>query len=353
MFSIFEDVKIVQGHLRSLIMDITRGKIHFIPNTLAAFLLKYHQDKKYDLVIERYKERYPGLYAEYHDFLIENEFVFDIKEAQLSNFPPIPFNSDNPFLLDCIIIHLSDMNAAGFLQLLQLSPLITKNIVIYCSTNHLSPENIELVIRSLNIDNPRMVNIVAHEQYQVLIDGLLAERKLFIARYTPDIINHTFINQTSHPEKPVLSYNMLLYAEALRFNVYFNKKMFITEKGGIKNSHELPDIFGNVNEIDNRGMLEDIVASPEFGKYWRINKDSILVCNQCELRYICTSSAIPTPVKGRPAYIQTECSYNPFIAKWQDEDGYKSLAASGISTEGGLLHTDEQVLNKAYSEAGL
>ena len=68
--------------------------------------------------------------------------------------------------------------------------------------------------------------------------------------------------------------------------------------------------------MENSGRLE---------KNWYIRKDNIDVCQNCEYRYICTDCRAfikdPNNIFSHPL----KCTYNPYIAKWKDEDGWISV----------------------------
>ena len=45
---------------------------------------------------------------------------------------------------------------------------------------------------------------------------------------------------------------------------------------------------------------------------------------------MCSDKRMPIVRKGTEVYFLEECNYNPYIAKWNNEVGYKTLAESGI-----------------------
>jgi radical SAM protein with 4Fe4S-binding SPASM domain len=106
--------------------------------------------------------------------------------------------------------------------------------------------------------------------------------------------------------------------------------LYIGKNGEIKNSPESLTIFGNINEIEKTDDVLRIINSTEFQKYWYVNKDSIDVCKQCEFRHMCVDNRIPKQRNIKEWYMETECNYNPFIAKWDYEEGYKTLLECGV-----------------------
>jgi SPASM domain peptide maturase of grasp-with-spasm system len=107
-------------------------------------------------------------------------------------------------------------------------------------------------------------------------------------------------------------------AEAQSYNTCLNRKLCIDHNGNIKNCLAMDKIFGNILEDD----IIKIVNSSDFQSLWQITKDQIEVCKDCEFRYICTDCRCfikdPDNIYSQPA----KCGYNPYIAKWKDQDGY-------------------------------
>src|SRR5690606_6781214 len=74
------------------------------------------------------------------------------------------------------------------------------------------------------------------------------------------------------------------YMENVLYNCCLNKKISIDEHGIIKNCPSMKTSYGGV---ENK-MLREVIEEDAFKKYWKINKDSIRECQDCELRYMCT-----------------------------------------------------------------
>ena len=79
--------------------------------------------------------------------------------------------------------------------------------------------------------------------------------------------------------------------------------------------------FGHILKTN----LNDVVNNSKFKKLWTINKDKIDVCQDCEYRYICTDCRAyikdSNDIYSQPA----KCNYNPYIAKWEGQDGWISV----------------------------
>lgn len=119
--------------------------------------------------------------------------------------------------------------------------------------------------------------------------------------------------------------NPYLFSESLSHNTYFNRKIYFDINGRVKNAPECSDSFGLIQDLDSFNHLEKIVLGENFQKLWNVKKDDCLVCKDCEFRYFCVDNRLPIQQKGGLWYHEIECNYNPYIAKWRDEEGYKSL----------------------------
>jgi radical SAM protein with 4Fe4S-binding SPASM domain len=71
--------------------------------------------------------------------------------------------------------------------------------------------------------------------------------------------------------------------------------------------------------------LKQLSTDKEFTKLWNIKKDDTKVCKDCEYRYMCVDDRIPIKISETEYKYSTECGYNPYIAKWQDEEGWISV----------------------------
>lgn len=70
----------------------------------------------------------------------------------------------------------------------------------------------------------------------------------------------------------------------------------------------MKDSFGHISTT----KLKDALANEAFRKVWKISKDQIEVCSDCELRYVCqdcrayiedTKNIFSKPIK---------CNYDPY-----------------------------------------
>jgi hypothetical protein len=120
------------------------------------------------------------------------------------------------------------------------------------------------------------------------------------------------------------------FTKSLAYNSYYFKLLVIDESGNIKNSFSEEGNFENIHDISSHvGLMETVECYP-FNKYWSISKDKITVCRDCDLRHMCLDSRLPNLNNENEWFHELECKYNPFIAKWSNEDNYLSLNECGV-----------------------
>jgi hypothetical protein len=71
--------------------------------------------------------------------------------------------------------------------------------------------------------------------------------------------------------------------------------------------------------------LKQLSIDKKFTKFWNIKKDNTEICKDCEFRYMCVDDRIPIQISETDYKYSTECGYNPYIGKWQDEKEWISV----------------------------
>jgi radical SAM protein with 4Fe4S-binding SPASM domain len=103
-------------------------------------------------------------------------------------------------------------------------------------------------------------------------------------------------------------------SRAVHGNSCLNGKLAITEEGEV-----LPCVFGRDWAVGNtrRAPLAHIVRDAQLQKLWAFSKDSVMVCGDCEYRYVCPdcrplANAASRKLEGPPP----RCAYDPFRGEW-------------------------------------
>src|SRR5699024_2396040 len=106
--------------------------------------------------------------------------------------------------------------------------------------------------------------------------------------------------------------------------------------------------FGNINKLLKNDFLE-IINSKQFRYLWNKKKENTLVCKECEFRFMCVDPREPRMNEKGEWFHENECTYNPYISKWGNEDGFKSLAECGVKiTRKGVFSIDTEKANKIF-----
>jgi SPASM domain peptide maturase of grasp-with-spasm system len=135
------------------------------------------------------------------------------------------------------------------------------------------------------------------------------------------------------------------YLESLKYNTCLNRKLCIDFDGYIKNCPAMEKIFGNIKNTS----LKEAIQTQGFKNLWKVNKDKIDVCKDCEFRYICTDCRCFIKNKKNIFSQPSKCAYNPYICKWSIEATYVPVEECGTYNNKGNFTLDQkkiEILNK-------
>jgi hypothetical protein len=65
---------------------------------------------------------------------------------------------------------------------------------------------------------------------------------------------------------------------------------------------------------------------------------------------MCVDNRVPIKRKKDEWYHKTECNYNPYIAKWQEEEGYKTLEECGVVSDENELQINHKQLEEINTQ---
>jgi len=90
-------------------------------------------------------------------------------------------------------------------------------------------------------------------------------------------------------------------------------KISIDVNGDVLNCPSIPLKFGN---IENDIHL-NILSHKSFHRFQKIKKDEILVCQDCEFRYVCSDCRAFVADQNNIYSKPLKCNYNPYTAEWE------------------------------------
>ncbi|MHB1179068.1 MAG: grasp-with-spasm system SPASM domain peptide maturase [Daejeonella sp.] len=326
----------VKGFKRSIISDLQRNDVFFIPNELYEILQVANQKSITDIYELTVSVEERVVIKEFFDFLLGNDLGFFCDKGEHESFPLLDLKWESPMLITNAIIDINkknisilfdcDLNAqleelgCIALQIRAFEQLQINDIIFLLNLFKDSRlRHIDLVIADdpslknyynnffelngrlhyLTIHSSTEENIVQNERGNAII-------------YTKKKISSCLSCGNINPNDFYI--NTQLFTESINFNSCLNRKISIDEEGYIKNCPSMKESFGNITSITLREALNE----PTFKKMWNIKKDNISVCNDCEFRHICVDCRAyiedPENINSKPL----KCGYNPYTNEWKD-----------------------------------
>ncbi|MEZ5050097.1 MAG: SPASM domain-containing protein, partial [Saprospiraceae bacterium] len=135
------------------------------------------------------------------------------------------------------------------------------------------------------------------------------------------------------------------FYESLNYNYGLNQKLFIDSLGDIFLSFGFPIKIGNLFN----DKIEEILSNEKVKEFWKVTKDDVFICDNCEYRYMCFDEGELVRINAKYKK-KVECPYNPFISKWDYQEGYMNLNECGIYIQNDKLVIDENRLNHINEE---
>lgn len=349
MYKLFSHIIPVLGYKKGLLCDLYRERIYSLPFDFISLIAKSSTIEISNLV-NVYGMENEETIKEYLRFLIQRELVHDTNNKITKNFPPLSLEWDSPSLITNAIIEINNkttiptiQNTLNELQLMRCKalglvlhqtsleftfPLISfidnhYNFIIELSLEHTFNDSEEFIIKKTSQLN-KVVRVITH--------GCGYEKKISSNKFSHLSFHWTNI---SHPEAScaIISenpfrINMQYFCEAQNYNSCLNRRICINSRGDVKVCLKSGWHYGNIKNTS----LKEIIGKPELTKYWTLNKNKIDVCKDCEFRYVCKDCRVfikdPENIYSQPA----KCTYNPYIAKWQGEEGYIPVEECGTYT---------------------
>jgi SPASM domain peptide maturase of grasp-with-spasm system len=322
----------VRGAVRAALCDLQRGSFLLIPNVLVEILALCRKHTVAE-IRAHYGNEHDAQIDEYFQYLIEERYGFYTDEPQ--RFPAMDLEWRNPKILtNCLVDFdadsghdLADLNE-------QLSGLGCEALELRFF-HSLTLEELAERLRPFADSTLRSISVlVGHDPslHAEALKELLArqkrvrqitvhsspEREDFLTvdlqttlRYTREEIRSEVC--CGNVSARYFSCNLDSFTEALRFNSCLHRKLGIDKRGAIRNCPSMPRTFGTLGTVP----LAEVLADAEFRQPWEITKDQVLVCKDCEFRYICHDCRAYLQEPGEPLSKPAKCRYNPYEARWE------------------------------------
>ena len=347
MYQVFKNILFTRGYNRTLMYDSLKSEIHFLPNEMFDLV------DANNYIIPDNETNNPLI-----SLLLEKGLAFKSDPNLNGYFPHLNADSEVPYHIVTSVIELSDLtakNLAKFNTSLNNGSVGQFNFIL---SGYTSLASLNALAGFINANEADAFEITIEEQFkhlEYLFAVIDAPNKIIIFNnfkneQLPEAVlkRNRYVNPTDLVNLH-LSLNYLTYFESKDSNVYFNRKVFISSAGLIKNSEETEYVYGN---IDTLGVfnINELLNSAGFKEYWNIRKEDTIVCNDCEFRRFCIDNRIPQKTAANKWYHKDECAYNPYISKWQHEEDYLPVAQCGISATAEGVRIDLEKLDKINEE---
>ncbi|MDD5569531.1 MAG: grasp-with-spasm system SPASM domain peptide maturase [Bacteroidales bacterium] len=338
-FRLFATCIPVKGYERSAICDIHRCNVEFIPNSLYEIITN-NENKTYSELIEIFGAEQKQVIDEYFEFLLEKEFGYFFNKDELELFPKLNLQWDFYSDVSNAIIDLKEYSNYDIKEAIkQLDDIDCFHLQIRFFLKTQKEKIIEL-LELINETSIRSVQVMlsfntlnnTDEYIQLCKDYLkISKIECYNSRKSEIIdvfgnLSQVLLNGKKIKDETTcgmvdvgyFSPNTPHFTESQHHNTCLNRKISIDANGKIKNCPSMQKSFGNIKNT----TLKEALGKPGFKDLWSIRKDDIDVCKDCEFRYICTDCRAylkdPSNIYSQPA----KCLYNPYIAKWEGEEGY-------------------------------
>jgi SPASM domain peptide maturase of grasp-with-spasm system len=302
-----------------------------------------------------------NMIEEYISFLKEKDAIF-LSNIQIP-YRKIDLHFDYPAQISNTI-HLFHTSHDLKNIYCQLAGLNCEHIQLFFD-EHIDFENIKEILKIFDDSKNQSIEIILLfqsmylevKQWENLFEQFKRLQLVLIQdspkteRIPMDILNVNFIFFTMdklsyqdcgeiHPLR--FQNNLTLLTESQKYNTCLNRKLCIDSEGNIKNCPSMQQKFGNIQTI----TLKEVIETSEFKNLWYINKEQIDVCKDCEFRHMCIDCRCfikdPDNIYSQPA----KCIYNPYICKWQGQEGYVPVEECGTYTRETGFVPDKEKINK-------
>lgn len=290
MFGITETVRLVKGAKQSIIINFSKGDV---------FQLDTSDTVDFERILKQRFFEKEEVETEMFEFLKENILIYEIDSTSKSNFISRNEKYTSSYEIDFLIAEYDGLY--DFELLIKICEQIRIPYLIIDS-------DLDFV--------KRLSEIIKKKSYPESITWVT--------------LNSNILNQNEHfrimiekrgkgefVSKDNITPSYLLYLESQEYNTYFNKKVFISSTGELKNTKENPEVYANINDHDFFEKINWIIKTKEFRKYWYVKKDDCNVCCNCEFRYSCVDNRIPVKKDENHWFFEKDCSYNPYTSKWE------------------------------------
>jgi SPASM domain peptide maturase of grasp-with-spasm system len=332
-FKRFANCQLVKGAERATVCDLQRNRIHLIPLVLFDILSDF-DGKTISWIKEYYNNGYDEEIQGYFDFLVAEEIIFFTSFP--AHFPQMSLQWHSPTTIQNCILDLDERSMYPTHEMIKSLDNLGcqyleirsyhgfdlhryESIIAECDDTTVTSINL-IVAANPDIEDeswlsfcdrhPRVTGLTVH--------GSKIETSMRSPRFAIPV---EFRNHAISSEKccGIISEKWFMatipvFTEAQSFNTCLNRKVSVDTNGKIKNCPSMISDFGDVTKV----KLEAVISNPEFQYVWNVSKDNILVCKDCEFRYVCTDCRAYVNDYGDDFSKPLKCGYDPYTCQWEE-----------------------------------
>lgn len=318
MYNLYPNVIHVLGYKRSVLLDLNKSNLHYVPKNIIEIVNSNKNNFTKEI-----------------EFLLSNELVYHKKYHHKGvNFETLNKEIYSSYHISTIYLKILHNKRNWCNDLYQkLLEINCRNIVIEIKSINKSLFTFFELIKNSTIENIELITDYKNKHFVKRIlnsNSLISTILLFNSKnnkitYADNGKTIKIIEIENYQTLTIENINFIIninfYIESLSKNVFYNSRIHIDENLNLYTY----DYTRIINKIDS--LEKDLPL--ELKLIQNISKDKINVCSDCEHRFCCYDSRIPSFQNNKLTYL-SECNYNPYIAKWKGEEGYKTIAECGV-----------------------
>lgn len=285
----------VKGKDKSVIYNLHKGKLTFVPNSLVEVIEALRTTSIADLRLDIFDVEDKKVFDDYLLFLEKHRLGMFIDNPE--RFPPMEKIWRSPYEIMTAVIEFDCFHQHYDLVdvLLQLDQLTCNFIELRFHRTDL--EYMRKALKAIYFSGIRSINFVVEytsglEQYIGEIYSKNTKVECVLVFNAPPEINCqeidsvkfsslTLENEALHIHGDEYVINTKYFMEAQRFHPYFNRKVVIDRLGNLKNDLSFQKVFGNVAGRE----IEKILEETDFKDLWTACPDKVIEYQNDPLRY--------------------------------------------------------------------
>lgn len=328
----------VKGYKRGLICDLQRKEYILVPLSLIELFSPFGLLDLAEIYSKTTQEE-KTIVDSYLNLLLQKELIFETDLKDDKNFPPLSLEWDFPSIITNMIIDVPASAKFDYENLLKVQARSVKCRYLQIRCFHDTDMKFWYDLMAIVNTTPiRTVDIITKDSpgcftHGDIVDFVSHNRKVLAVtlhssadnkvikqpEYGFGIVICVCEEITSEAHCGIINHinftpNIETFTESLKYNSCLNRKLSIDTNGNIKNCPSMSKSYGNVNDTS----FIEAIEKAGFKDMWKITKDEIKVCRDCEFRYICTDCRAyieePDDLYSKPL----KCGYDPYTCTWSD-----------------------------------